>query len=58
MGLKDHFIGYLESRKVKQKERYEKLFSEGVRLMNSDKPVEAIPIFKKIFAAGKDSGEV
>ncbi|MBU1626603.1 tetratricopeptide repeat protein, partial [bacterium] len=58
MGLKDHIINFLESRKIKQKDRIEKMFAEGVRLMNSDKPTEAIPIFKKVVATGKEFGEV
>jgi len=58
MGMKDYFLDILASRKTKQKARYEKLFSDGVFLMNSDKPREAIPIFKKVVSAGKDFGEV
>ena len=48
MGLKDYIKDFIESRKFKQKERIENLFTEGVRQMNSDKPLNAIPIFRKI----------
>jgi len=58
MGIKDHLVSFFNSRKIKQKERTDRLFAEGVRLMNSDKPREAISIFKKIVNSGKDSGEV
>jgi len=58
MGLKDYIKDFIESRKFKQKERIENLFTEGVRQMNSDKPLNAIPIFRKIVASGKDIGEV